>query len=249
MTCDGVPRLLCRKTRYVNIAAISHILFHVCRQIRANARPRNRHSDESPDGDWALPWPRRASASPGVASATPPTLRVSSPRRSRMPPSRHTNFHEWNHKTHCFPESAAHLVVDFIDHSANCAAFIWYINPLLILATIIATSCPKFVQHRGRIRVPRRRHSCRGHPTRTEGLEGAETHGEGRCHQSSSSLQIYRQFDLQDNAAMRLLKRRNRASDAPRFVVARQRMHLYANICMMMNRSRQFAVFCINRSV
>ena len=31
---SGVPRLLCTKTRYVNIAAISHILFHMCRQIR-----------------------------------------------------------------------------------------------------------------------------------------------------------------------------------------------------------------------
>ena len=106
----GAARLLCTKTRYVNVAAISHILFHRCRQISANARPRNRHGDESPDGDWALPWPRRASAPPGVASATPPTLRVSSPRRSRMRPSPHTNFHEWNHKARCFLESAAHLV-------------------------------------------------------------------------------------------------------------------------------------------
>ena len=31
-----------------------------------------------------------------------------------------------------------------------------------------------------KIRVPRRRHSCRGHQTQTEGREGAETHGEGR---------------------------------------------------------------------
>ena len=29
----GVPRLLCAKTRFVSIAAIPHILFHMCRQI------------------------------------------------------------------------------------------------------------------------------------------------------------------------------------------------------------------------
>ena len=29
----GVPRLLCTKTRFVSIAAIPHILFHMCRQI------------------------------------------------------------------------------------------------------------------------------------------------------------------------------------------------------------------------
>ena len=144
-TAAGAARLLCTKTRYGRIAAITHIRFHMCQQISANARPRNRHSDESPDGDWALPWPRRASASPGVASATSPTLRVSSPRRSRMPPSRHTNFHEWNHKTHCFPESAAHLAVDFIDRSANCVAFVWVYQSLVRKATIIANSCPKFV--------------------------------------------------------------------------------------------------------
>ena len=37
----------------------------------------------------------------GVASTPPPTLRVSSHRRSRTPPSRHTNVHESFHKTHC----------------------------------------------------------------------------------------------------------------------------------------------------
>ena len=30
---SGVPRLLCAKTRFVSIAAIPHILFHMCRQI------------------------------------------------------------------------------------------------------------------------------------------------------------------------------------------------------------------------
>ena len=29
----GVPGLLCAKTRFVSIAAIPHILFHMCRQI------------------------------------------------------------------------------------------------------------------------------------------------------------------------------------------------------------------------
>ena len=61
----------------------------------------NRRGDASPDGDLALSRPRRASASPGVASAAPPTLRASSPRRTRMPPTRHTNAHEWNHRVHC----------------------------------------------------------------------------------------------------------------------------------------------------
>ena len=82
----GVPRLLCTKARYVSITAIPHILFHMCRQISASARPLIRRGVESPDGDLALPCPRRASASPGVASAAPPTLRVSTPRRTRMRP-------------------------------------------------------------------------------------------------------------------------------------------------------------------
>ena len=60
----------------------------------AGAQPRIRRGDESPDGDLALVRPRRASASPGVASASSPTLRVSSPRRSRMRPSPLTNGHE-----------------------------------------------------------------------------------------------------------------------------------------------------------
>ena len=51
---------------------------------RANdARPRIRRRDESPDGDLSLPRLHRALASPGGASAPPPTLRVSSSRRSR----------------------------------------------------------------------------------------------------------------------------------------------------------------------
>ena len=142
----------------------------MCRQISANARPRNRHSDESPDGDWALPWPRRASASPGVASATPPTLRVSSPRRSRMRPSPHTNFHEWNHKACCFLESAAHLVVDFIDRSANCVAFVWVYQSLVHMATIIAKKLPDIrVALKGR--VPRMRHSCLGGRRKPAGLK------------------------------------------------------------------------------
>ena len=58
--------------------------------ICASARPLIRRGVESPDGDLALPCPRCASASPGVASAAPPTLRVSTPGRTRMPSSRHT---------------------------------------------------------------------------------------------------------------------------------------------------------------
>ena len=44
-----------------------------------------------------------------------------------------------------FLESAAHLVVDFIDRSANCVAFIWVYQSFVHKATIIANSCPKFV--------------------------------------------------------------------------------------------------------
>jgi len=56
------------------------------------ARPLIRRGDESPDGDLALPRPRLATASPGAASATPPTLRVSSPRRTR---TRHPSSDCW----------------------------------------------------------------------------------------------------------------------------------------------------------
>ena len=44
-----------------------------------------------------------------------------------------------------FLESAAHLVVDFIDRSANCVAFVWVYQSLVHEAAIIANSCPKFV--------------------------------------------------------------------------------------------------------
>ena len=44
-----------------------------------------------------------------------------------------------------FLESAAHLVVDFIDCSANCVAFVWVYQSFVNKATIIANSCPKFV--------------------------------------------------------------------------------------------------------
>ena len=86
-------RFSCTKTRYGGIDANAHMRFHVYRHALARDHE-HRRGDESPDGDLALPRPRLAPASPGVASAAPPTLRVSSPRRSRMPPSRHTNFHE-----------------------------------------------------------------------------------------------------------------------------------------------------------
>ena len=47
-----------------------------------------------------------------------------------------------------FLESAAHLVVDFIDRSANCVAFVWVYQSFVHMATIIAKSCPAFVQPR-----------------------------------------------------------------------------------------------------
>ena len=44
-----------------------------------------------------------------------------------------------------FLESASHLVVDFIDRSANCVAFVWVYQSFVHMATIIAKSCPIFV--------------------------------------------------------------------------------------------------------
>ena len=41
-----------------------------------------------------------------------------------------------------FLESAAHLVVDFIDCSANCVAFVWVYQSLVHRATIIAKKLP-----------------------------------------------------------------------------------------------------------
>ena len=41
-----------------------------------------------------------------------------------------------------FPESASHLVVDFIDRSANCVAFVWAYQSFVHMATIIAKKLP-----------------------------------------------------------------------------------------------------------
>ena len=73
--------------------------------------------------------------------------------------------------------------------------------------------------------------SCRGHLTQTEGRADAETAGEGRPSRAIPIKPTVPPRDLQATSSTRLLKRRNRVSDAPRFVVARQRMHLYDNIC------------------
>jgi hypothetical protein len=71
------------------------------------------------------------------------------------------------------------------------------------------------------IRVPRMRLSCRGHLTRTGGRDGAETHGEDRRERGIGEQGQNSPIDLQANVPTRRLKRLRRASDAPRFVVAR----------------------------
>ena len=90
-------------------------------------------------------------------------------------------------------------------------------------------------------RVPRRWLSCRGHLAQTEGRAGAETAGEGRPSRAIPIKPTEPPCDLQATSSTRRLKRRSRASDAPRFVVARQRMHLYDNICVM-RKCWRFAV-------
>ena len=82
------------------------------------------------------------------------------------------------------------------------------------------------------VRAPRRWLSCRGHLTQTEGRACAETAGEGRPSRAIPIKTTEPPRDLHATSSTRRLKRRNRASDAPRFVVARQRMHLYDNICV-----------------
>ncbi len=138
--------------------------------------------------------------------------------------SPHTNFHEWNHKAHCFPESAAYLVVDFIDRSTNCIAFIWVNQSFVHKAIVIAKVAQIRVAPKGRIRVPRRRHSCPAQCRRPkvvaqwrctakvsivnsllEGQKGAQTRPSRRCIDSAH-------------------RRRSRATCAG-FVVARQRSH------------------------
>ena len=57
-------------------------------------------------------------------------------------------------------------------------------------------------------RAPRRRRSCRGHPTQTEGRDGAETPGEGRPSRAISVKHKEPHRDLQATASLRRLKRR-----------------------------------------
>jgi len=66
------------------------------------------------------------------------------------------------------------------------------------------------------VRVPRRRLLRRGHLTQTAGRADAGTPGEGRCGWSIPVKRMERQCDLQATAEPRRLKRRRRASDAPR---------------------------------
>ena len=129
--------------------------------------------------------------------------RLATPVRSLLPVTSNilpTNFHEWNHKTHCLPESAAYLVVDFIDRSANCVAFIWVNQSFVHKAIVIAKVAQIRVAPKGRISVPRRRHSCPAQCRRPkvvaqwrctakvsivnsllEGQKGAQTRPSRRC--------------------------------------------------------------------
>ena len=77
--------------------------------------------------------------------------------------------------------------------------------------------------------------SCRGHLTRTGGRDGAETHGEERRERGIGEQGQNSPIDLQANVPTRRLKRPSRASDAPRFVVARSAnricWHIWNRIC------------------
>ena len=92
-------------------------------------------------------------------------------------------------------------------------------------AELFSFPVPHSCSLRGRrIRVPRRRHSCRGHQTQTEGRGGTETTCEGRLGEWVSCVWGGVEelaSGLQATAATRRLTRPSRASDAPRFVVAR----------------------------
>ena len=57
-------------------------------------------------------------------------------------------------------------------------------GPLLIRRQLKQVDAQYSCSPKGRIHVPRKRYSCRGHLTRTEGRDGAATAGEGRRDQA-----------------------------------------------------------------
>ena len=102
-----------------------------------------------------------------------------------------------------------------------------------MILSIAATHChSQFCGHSCAASIPRAKRaapavargvrlSCRGHLTRTGGRDGAETHGEDWRERGIGEQGQNSPIDLQANVPTRRLKRPSRASDAPRFVVAR----------------------------
>ena len=134
---------------------------------------------------------------------------------------------------HLFPKPVPKFTIDFIDCTANGVAFFW-IYQLSVHAKNYSKSSCSIVSlvskiscslRSRRFRVPRRRFSCRGHLTRTEGRDGASPPREGRSDRKGKEQSEECERDLQASEATRRLKRRSRASDAPRFVVARSAKH------------------------
>ena len=152
---------------------------------------------------------------------------------------------------HLFPKPVPKFTIDFIDCTANGVAFFWIYQLSVhaknysksscgIVSLVSKISCS--LRSR-RFRVPRinrplrvgatlgeatkpseasaERFSCRGHLTRTEGRDGASPPREGRSDRKGKEQSEECERDLQASEATRRLKRRSRASDVPRFVVAR----------------------------
>ncbi len=130
---------------------------------------------------------------------------------------------------HLFPKPVPKFTIDFIDCTANGVAFFWIYQLSVhaknysksscgIVSLVSKISCS--LRSR-RFRVPRRRFSCRGHLTRTEGRDGASPPREGRSDRKGKEQSEECERDLQASEATRRLQRPSRASDAPRFVVAR----------------------------
>ena len=130
---------------------------------------------------------------------------------------------------HLFPKPVPKFTIDFIDCTANGVAFFWIYQLSVhaknyskrscgIVSLVSKISCS--LRSR-RFRVPRRRFSCRGHLTRTEGRDDASPPREGRSDRKGKEQSEECERDLKASEATRRLKRRSRASDVPRFVVAR----------------------------
>ena len=94
---------------------------------------------------------------------------------------------------HLFPKPVPKFTIDFIDCTAHGVAFFW-IYQLSVHAKNYSKSSCSIVSlvskiscslRSRRFRVPRRRFSCRGHLTRTEGRDGASPPREGRSDQKA----------------------------------------------------------------